>query len=194
VKGKELFEGTTIRLTALKKEDAADMAAWYADAEFMRLFDAATAFPISEEQLASRIEEWHKSETRFVFGLRSRKDERLIGIAGLDEVSWRNRVGWLEIGLGRRHWRQGYGREALRLILGYAFDELDLHKVQLTVFSYNRAAQRLYECFRFRREGVFREYVYRDGERHDMILMGLLAREWREGCATGEKDEGAEDR
>ncbi|MEL7657044.1 MAG: GNAT family protein, partial [Bacillota bacterium] len=68
--------------------------------------------------------------------------------------------------------------EALRLLLRYAFDELNLYRVQLTVFSYNPGAIRLYEKLGFVREGVFREAVHRDGARHDMILYGLLRREW----------------
>ncbi|MCZ7546462.1 MAG: GNAT family N-acetyltransferase [Anaerolineae bacterium] len=83
-----------------------------------------------------------------------------------------------------RAWRpaqlgQGYGRAAIALALAFAFDELNLHRVQLTVFSYNTRAIALYEGLGFRREGVYREFLHRDGARHDMLLYGLLAREWR---------------
>ena len=68
--------------------------------------------------------------------------------------------------------------EALRLMLRFAFHELNLHRLQLTVFAYNEAAIRLYERLGFQREGAFREYLLRDGKRYDMLLYGLLAREW----------------
>jgi RimJ/RimL family protein N-acetyltransferase len=58
-------------------------------------------------------------------------------------------------------------------------DELNLHRVQLTVFSYNERAIALYEKLGFQREGVYREFIQRDGRRYDMYLYGLLRREWK---------------
>ena len=72
----------------------------------------------------------------------------------------------------------GYGREAIELTLKFAFHELNLHRIQLTVFSYNERAIALYESFGFKREGVFREHLQRDGRRYDMYLFGLLRHEW----------------
>ena len=74
---------------------------------------------------------------------------------------------------------------ALRLLLRFAFDELNLYRVQLTVFSYNPRAIRLYEKLGFRHEGTFREFVQRDGARHDMLLYGLLRQEWEAQGAAG---------
>lgn len=58
--------------------------------------------------------------------------------------------------------------------------ELNLHRVCLTVFSYNQAARTLYERLGFQHEGLYREQTMRDGQRHDMLLYGLLRREWQE--------------
>ena len=66
----------------------------------------------------------------------------------------------------------------MRLALKFAFDELNLHRVQLTVFAYNDRAIALYEKLGFQREGTFREFLHRDGARYDMYLYGLLRREW----------------
>ena len=63
----------------------------------------------------------------------------------------------------------------------FAFDELNLHRVQLTVFSYNERAIALYEKLGFQREGVYREHLQRDGRRYDMYLYGLLRHEWEKG-------------
>jgi RimJ/RimL family protein N-acetyltransferase len=62
--------------------------------------------------------------------------------------------------------------------LNYAFSELNMHRIQLTVFSYNERAIALYERLGFRREGTHREQILRDGKRYDMYLYGLLRREW----------------
>ena len=183
--GRELFEGERVRLTALGGDDATTIAGWYENAAFMRLFDATTAYPLSAEQVIERITEWQKSDADFVFAVRPLEEQAIIGIVGLmatgpSPISWRNRLASLEIALDPNHWGQGYGGEALRLVLRYGFAELNLHRVQLTVFAYNEAARRLYEKVGFRHEGAFREAVYRDGCYHDMLLMGLLVREWTE--------------
>ncbi|MEA3406468.1 MAG: GNAT family protein [Chloroflexota bacterium] len=181
----ELLRGKTIRLSALKEEDSPLVAEWYAEGNFMRLYSAATAFPKTERDILEMIEEGRDDEEWLMFGLRRLRDGLLVGIGGFDEISWRNRVGWLALAVGRNHWEQGYGSEALRLLLRYGFMELDLHKVQLTVLAYNERALGIYRKAGFRQEGVFREFVYRDGERHDMILMGMLADEWQSPRATG---------
>jgi RimJ/RimL family protein N-acetyltransferase len=54
-----------------------------------------------------------------------------------------------------------------------------MHRLNLTVFSYNTRAIRLYERLGFVKEGVQREFLQRDGQRHDMIFYGLLASEWQ---------------
>jgi len=65
-------------------------------------------------------------------------------------------------------------------------DELNLHRLCLTVFSYNEAAIALYRQLGFRHEGTYREHLQRDGQRHDMHLYGILRREWEESRVTDE--------
>jgi RimJ/RimL family protein N-acetyltransferase len=127
-----------------------------------------------------------RSENDFIFGVRRCADELLIGLAGLDGISWTNGTAYLSIGIAEEgHRRQGYGREAMALLLRFAFDELNLHRLSLTVFAYNQAAIALYEGLGFVREGVFREHLHRDGQRHDMILYGILRHEWESASRLG---------
>ena len=70
------------------------------------------------------------------------------------------------------------GREAMQLALAFAFNELNLYRVCLTVFSYNDQAITLYERLGFVREGAYRQHLERDGRRYDMYLYGLLRPEW----------------
>ena len=85
----------------------------------------------------------------------------------------------MSIGLGdSANWGKRYGNEATRLALGFASNELHLHRVQLTVFDYNPRAIHLYEKLGFQQEGIYREFLQRDGRRFDMYLYGLLGHEW----------------
>ena len=65
-------------------------------------------------------------------------------------------------------------------MLGYGFNQLNLHRIFLTVLSFNARAIRAYEKVGFKKEGVFREHIYRDGKYHDVYYMGILENEWRE--------------
>ncbi len=174
-----LFRGTRLRLTSLTRDDAPAIAAWYLDSEFARLYDSNPAYPRDEASIAASLESQGKDPNAVLFGIRLLDDDALIGDVRITEIEWSNQVAGLSIGIGERNkWSRGYGREAMELVLAFAFRELNLRRVQLTVFDYNERAIALYERLGFRREGVFREFGQRDGERYDMYLYGLLRREW----------------
>lgn len=83
------------------------------------------------------------------------------------------------LGIGERDfWGKGYGTDLMKLILRYAFLEVNLRRVTLTVFEYNPRAIRAYEKAGFRHEGRIRGGLYRDGKRYDELFMGVLREEW----------------
>ncbi|MGD2165946.1 MAG: GNAT family protein, partial [Anaerolineae bacterium] len=113
------------------------------------------------------------------FGTRLHERDDLVGTLQLDGIVWAHKVCGIGLAIGsRENWSHGYGYEAAQLGLTFAFDELNLHRVTATVFSYNERSIALLEKLSFQREGVFREFLERDGERHDMLLYGLLRPEW----------------
>jgi RimJ/RimL family protein N-acetyltransferase len=80
--------------------------------------------------------------------------------------------------IGPRGRGRGIGTEATRLIVGYGFDQLGLHRIQLEAYGHNHRALRVYEKAGFVVEGVRREVQVRDGEWVDEVVMGILDREW----------------
>jgi RimJ/RimL family protein N-acetyltransferase len=174
-----LFRGTRVRLTALTPDDLPTIAGWCEDAGFLRLYDARPARPKSEAELARWLEELRNDKNTFAFAVRPLDNDDLIGTIELDGITWPHGVCGIGIAIGdRTNWGRGYGYEAAQLGLAFAFAELNLHRVQATVFSYNERSIALLEKLGFRREGVYREFLQRDGKRYDMILYGLLDREW----------------
>ncbi len=176
-----LLRGQHIRLTAVSGDDLPLLARWWSDADFLRLYDAAPAFPRSETELAQRIQSGQKGETTFLFGIRPLDGARLIGLFEIDGVIWSHGTAHVSIAIGDPVDRnQGIATEAMTIGLRFAFDELNLHRVWLTVFSYNQPALALYQKLGFTREGVHREHISRDSRRYDMIIYGMLRREWVE--------------
>lgn len=174
-----LFYGERVRLTALRPDDAQTVARWYEDGEFARLFDASAAHPKTEGAISKWMDAAERDQNVYALAIRFLYNDEIIGYVEIDGIQWTHRVGWLAIGIGSpSHRSKGYGTEAMQLMMRFAFQELNLHRLQLTVFSYNEPAMRMYERLGFQREGTFREFLLRDGRRHDMLLYGLLASEW----------------
>ncbi len=187
-----LFCGERVRLAACTPDDLPTIARWYEHSAFPRLLDAAPAHPKSAAELARWLEERQGATDGVLFGVRPLDGDDLLGLVELDGILWAHGTGWLSIGFGDpARWGQGYGTEALGLALAFAFDELNLHRVQLTVFAYNERAIALYRKLGFAQEGVYREFLRRDGARHDMLLFGLLRREWEAGWAAARHEEAA---
>ncbi len=176
-----LLHGEKVRLTAVDPNDLATVARWWHDPEFLRLYSTEPVVPRNEDQLSRRFDLSQTSPNAFLFAIRPLEGDDLVGLLEFDGIDWVHRTTFVSIGIGEAHYRgQGYGRDTMRLALRFAFTEMNLHRVCLTVFSYNESALSLYESLGFTREGVYREHVERDGRRHDMILFGILRREWQE--------------
>jgi len=174
-----IFAGPRIRICALEKEDAQAFARWSEDAEYTRNLDTDCAAPRSADFFRAEMESRASAKDGWEFGIRAMEGNKLIGFIALHSIEWNNRAGIMSIGIGEPGYRGGgYGTEAVRLILRYAFCELNLNRVGLDVISGNEAAIRCYEKAGFRREGAAREAVQRDGRKCDRIYMGILFDEW----------------
>lgn len=113
------------------------------------------------------------------FAIHRRREHAPMGIVSLMNISESNASADLSVILGpgeARH--QGYGAEAIGLILDYSFDRLELHRVGLSVFEFNETAISTYERIGFRKEGRLRQAVGRNGVLYDALLMSLLKSEW----------------
>ncbi|AFU14042.1 Acetyltransferase, GNAT [Bacillus thuringiensis MC28] len=176
-----LFQNKTIKLSASRGKDIEVMAMWQEDSEYLRNVDTDVAFPQSLQEIASDGLLKGRRSNSVSFMLRTLQDDRLIGFVAIHGMEWNNRTGLLAIGIGDANDRgKGYGREAIHLILKYAFYELNLHRIGLDVISYNKPAIALYKKIGFQMEGCMREAVQRDGKCFDRIIMGILRDEWIE--------------
>jgi RimJ/RimL family protein N-acetyltransferase len=176
-----IFEGKLVRLVA---EDAKTMAEafsrWGRDAEFSRLQSSNTLKLFSAKPIQEWLEEKREKESdqSFHFMIRTLKGNMLIGDIEL-EVFWNHQDAFVGIGLGERSfWGKGYGTDAMRVLLRFAFGELNLQHVSLNVFKYNPRAIRSYEKVGFAHEGHQRQMIDRDGRRWDLLFMGILHEEW----------------
>lgn len=116
----------------------------------------------------------------YPFMIRARADERLIGKAVLQWIEWTNGNGWIRLGIGAAEdRRKGYGTQVMRMLLRFAFAELNLYRLSASVPEYNAGALALLQRFGFTREVCRRSALERDGRRWDLYIFGLLKDEWQ---------------
>lgn len=112
--------------------------------------------------------------------------ERLIGNCGF--VSIKDRNGILGIFIGENFGRdKGYGTEAIKLLIKFGFEELNLHRISLTLNADNHRAYKCYLKAGFTEVGREREAVYYGGHYADVIHMDILKNEYFERKERQEK-------
>lgn len=179
-----LYEGEHICLGPIDHEKDPEIEAkWTHDAAYLRMLGADPVRPLSAAQLKKKYEaiekEQEESRNSFYFTLRMREDDRLIGFVLLTWIEWSNGNAWLRMGIGDPEARgHGYGSEALRLILRYAFAELNLHRLTVAIPEYNAAALHIARKAGFVEEVRRRQAINRDGRRWDLLQFGILRSEW----------------
>jgi RimJ/RimL family protein N-acetyltransferase len=117
--------------------------------------------------------------TRFQLAIALRSAEQLIGNCGIRMESPEAHEAELGYELAAEHWGHGYATEAARVILGFAFSELRLHRISSWCIADNIASVRVLEKLGFHAEGRLREKEHFKGRRWDTLLFGMLEDEWR---------------
>ena len=168
--------GDKVYLRPIEPDDGPRLRRWFNDYEVRR------ATSRHRPMHAAAQEEWMKnmqSRGDVVLMIVVRGTDETVGMTGLHEIDPRHRRATYGIAIGEKNeWNKGYGTEAARLLVGYGFDTLNLHKVCLDAFADNARAIHSYEKLGFRHEGLFREHFFRDGRYCDGVVMGVLRNEW----------------
>ena len=170
--------GERVELRRHTRENYRLYGEWYGDPEIWRLTSWA-ASPLSPSAVERLFEDREHSPTDDSFAIHLMGEEEPIGVISLMNISEANASAELSVIVGHpedRH--QGYGAEAISLILRYGFEDLGLNRVGLSVFEFNEEAISTYEKLGFRAEGRLRKAVKRDDAFYDAILMGISRSEW----------------
>ncbi|MGA7989008.1 MAG: GNAT family protein [Candidatus Dormiibacterota bacterium] len=165
--------GERVRLRAHTEEDAEFFAATLADPEVVQYLAEWALIPYGPREALTYV----RSPVPDTVGwtIESRADGRPIGATGLHRINHRNRncVWGIWIGPPDR-WNQGFGTEACRLAVAYAFNHLAMEKVSLDVYEGNARGRRAYEKAGFTREGLLRRHMWLNGRLADVEIMAVF--------------------
>jgi diamine N-acetyltransferase len=172
------IEGELVSLGPLRREHIPLYLRWINDFGTTQMLGISPR-PMTLEQETAWYEQTAADDGEVAFTIYERATGRAIGNCGLHEVDLANRRTVVGIMIGESDARgRGYGTEAIRLLLDYAFTVLGLHSVMLTVFEYNGAGRRCYERVGFREMGRRRQSRWYNGRFWDEIHMDILASEF----------------
>jgi RimJ/RimL family protein N-acetyltransferase len=170
--------GKLVYLRPLERSDAPLLVEWVNDPEVTKtilMFEAKNLQ--QEEQFIDQA----NGPDGLGLGIVIKENDKLIGIAGLRPINWRNRHAMFGMLIGdRAEWGKGYATETTALMVRHAFQTLNLNRVWLHVQENNAPARRAYEKAGFQVEGRLRQDTFRDGRYLDCTVMGLLRDEWED--------------
>jgi RimJ/RimL family protein N-acetyltransferase len=172
------LEGTRVVLRRHTPSNLRAFQRWYTDPEVARLTRYQDG-PMRPEEIERFFAARVIGPDSLALAIHAKADERLVGTTAFSQLDGDNGSALYHITIGEKDaWGRGYGTEATRLMIGHAFDGLGLHRVALSVFSFNERAIRAYRSVGFIVEGRAREAIWRDGRWWDEISMSLLDADW----------------
>ena len=170
--------GDRIYLSPRSVEDAEKFTQWLNDFEVTD-YTGRSGQVMSLEGEKEYLKENLNPEA--TFSIITIDEDKLIGTVGLDRIDHINRTATLGIFIGdKQYLSKGYGTEAIRLLLDYGFNYMNLHSVKLQLMSFNERALKCYKKCGFKETGKIRENKYINGKYYDTITMDILKNEFRE--------------
>ena len=169
-----MLAGDLVTLRPVEPADVRVLAGFANDLEVALLVGGHTPVPLPVASVAALYE--HRRESPDEIGFAITADDQLIGQCGLFRHDPIGRTCELGITIGRRdYWSRGYGREAVGLLVDYAFRVRNIRKVCLTVSATNPRAIRAYLAAGFVEEGRRSRHIWNDGKYIDLVLMARFA-------------------
>jgi RimJ/RimL family protein N-acetyltransferase len=151
---------------------------WYSDPDVVRLTRYQDG-PMRPDEIERFFAARALGADSLAMAIHLRAGDRLIGTCALSQLDSDNGSALFHITIGEKDtWGRGHGTEATQLMVDHAFGGLGLHRIGLTVFSFNERAIRSYRSCGFVVEGRAREAIWRDGRWWDEIAMSILDSDW----------------
>jgi UDP-4-amino-4,6-dideoxy-N-acetyl-beta-L-altrosamine N-acetyltransferase len=172
-----MLSSPRIRIRAIEEADLSLIASWRSDPSVYEYF--YEYLPISLREQKNWYEKQLNNSNEFNF-IVADKDNKPIGTVSIYNIDRRNRkADWGRLIIADSHRGKGFGKESLLLIMQYAFDHLNLHRLYCEVLEDNKKAKNLYELVGFKSEGLLKEGVFKHGGFKNIIPMSLLEPDYR---------------
>jgi len=170
-----MYIGEKVKLREYRKEDVKQAQEFMNDEEIKSFLTPGIPFLYTYEDEMKWFEGNSATKETYNFAIETLTNYKYIGGCGINNIDWKNSVAVVGIFIGdKNYWSKGYGTDAMKILVSFIFNEMNINKIKLHVYSFNPRAIRSYEKCGFIKEGVLRQEVFRKGEYYNDIIMGLL--------------------
>ena len=170
------FEGEEIMIRKLKLSDADGVFRNVKDTEDTPWLESNIQH-YTKNNAVKFIRTTHRdirNKKCFAFGIALKLDNKIIGCIGLSSISSKNKNSEIGYWLGKKYWGKGLGRDAIKLIVKFGFEQLKLHRIYGIISKENIASQKVLEKCGFKLEGELKEEFYRNKKWHNGLIYGLI--------------------
>jgi RimJ/RimL family protein N-acetyltransferase len=169
-----MIAGEHVILRAFEREDAERCYRWMNDPNIVRTLKSR--YPIAFQSEMEWIERaMHSTSIERHFAIERRDDRSHIGNASVHDIDWVSRAAWFGLFVGEpTAWNRGFGTDAIRTLVRFAFEEMNLRKLRIHVFDYNEKAKHVLVAQGFVEEGKLLRDFYREGVYHDIVILSMF--------------------
>lgn len=153
-----MYTGELVRLRAYKEEDLILAQQYINNPEIKQYLETGVPFLYTQHN----EKEWYEKQSPFAdeygFAIETLEDNRYIGGCGVHKVDYKNRKTNIGIFIGDEEYLgKGYGTDALKVLVKFIFEEMNMNKVRLEVYDFNLRAQKCYEKVGFNKEAILKK-------------------------------------
>ncbi len=174
-----MFEGKFVSLRALEKEDLSILKEWRNSSHVRKSTREYKLLNMINQK--NWFESIHQSNPpkEIMFGILNKR-KKLIGVAGLTYIDWKNRNSEISIYFSTKNWQtKPDAKETINLILEYGFEELNLHRLYVEIFSLMKENIKLFTQMKFIKEGELRDKVWRENKWWNTVIFSKLSSEYK---------------
>ena len=166
-------------LIEIKQSHLGDLFKLFGDENVTRFYNL---LPLTNEQEAQKSIDWFQTRFKDKLGIRwgiaLKGQQNIIGTIGFNNFTKRHRA---QIGydLQTKYWNNGYITEALKTVINFGFDNLEINRIEAEVMHGNQISEKVLNKLNFKKEGILREWMFWNEKHYDMIMFSLLKTDYK---------------
>ena len=175
-----MLEGNYVILRALEKDDLVILRDWRNSLHIRKSTREYKLLNMFNQK--NWFESIHKSNPprEIMFGILNKR-KKLVGVTGLTYIDWKNRHSEISIYLSTKCWQsKPDAKEVINLIMEYGFEELNLHRLYVEIYTLMKENIKLFTQMKFVKEGQLREKIWRQNKWWDTVIYSKLAQEYEQ--------------
>lgn len=169
-----LIDGNLI-LRAIEHKDAELLREMVNDPKIEKMV-LGWSLPVSEHKQLEWVNKLKSDDMKYIIEVAG----EAIGMSSITNLDFKNSTATINIKIkGEQNKGKGIGSKTIRLLIKYCFEELNLNSLMANILEYNTSSYKMFEKFGFKRDGILRSRIYKNGKYHNVLSYSLLRNEYK---------------